>query len=339
MKTPDPQQPTAGVNALIELDLDAASLPQLASAFRSTGLIDRLLAIAIEEDTGPAGLLGDRTAIALNEDCDAPIEAHIVPRKPGAIAGLAFLPDIIHAFKSTVRVELHAQDGDRVPPHAPIACLRGPKREVVVIERTILNLLSRLCGVATATALFVDAMTLQAPGSPTRLYDTRKTTPGLRLLEKYAVRCGGGMSHRLGLHDAVMLKDNHIAGIPDADLPAFVKQASQRARAAGPLRFFEVEVDRLSQLDALLTLETGVIDIILLDNMPAPQLAEAVRRRNANSTKPGNPSTPPRRPLLESSGGVHLDTIGPIAQTQIDRVSTGALTHSAVWMDIGLDVG
>lgn len=318
-----------GVEELMSLELERASLGQLAEAFRRTGLIDRLLAIAVEEDTGLAGLRGDRTAAAMGEDGSRRVQAQVVPRRPGAVAGLAFLDDVLRAYGATVRVQHHTNDGERVAAHAPIASLHGPIGEIVVVERTVLNLLGRMCGVATTTALFMDAMTLEAPGSPTGLYDTRKTTPGLRLLEKYAVRCGGGQSHRLGLHDAVMLKDNHIAGVADDELARFVGRASARARQAGPLRFFEVEVDRLEQLDAVLTLEDGVVDIALLDNMSPDELAEAVRRRDAAG----------RGLFLESSGGVRMETIGLIARTRIDRVSTGALTHSAVWMDIGLDIG
>ncbi|MGP1347788.1 MAG: carboxylating nicotinate-nucleotide diphosphorylase [Phycisphaerales bacterium] len=318
----------SGVDGLIELDLDDASLAQTAEAFRRTALIDRLLRIAVEEDTGGLGVAGDRTSQALGADGSQQVTAALTARAPGILAGLEFVPDVLRAFGAQITLHPALTDGQPIEARVPFATLHAPLSEVVVVERTILNLLGRLCGIATATGRFVQTIAREAPGSPTRLYDTRKTTPGLRLLEKYAVRCGGGQSHRLGLHDAVMLKDNHIAQIPDKALPEFVRAASERARAAGPLRFFEVEVDRLEQLDALLTLPDGVVDIILLDNMPPDRLAMGVQRRDAAG----------RRVLLEASGGVALDTIGAIARTRVDRVSTGALTHASTWLDIGLDI-
>jgi len=172
---------------------------------------------------------------------------------------------------------------------------------------------------------------MQGGGCAAKLLDTRKTTPGLRVLEKYAVRCGGGFCHRLGLHDAVLIKDNHLAGLTPTEVAARVGEAAERAaklRAGGAkINFFEVEVDTLEQFDALLTLPAGKIDFVLLDNMPPAMLAQAVAKRDAA----GLPI------LLEASGGVNLESIGEIAKSGVDRISVGGLTHQAVSIDIGLD--
>jgi nicotinate-nucleotide pyrophosphorylase (carboxylating) len=203
--------------------------------------------------------------------------------------------------------------------------------ELLTLERTMLNLVGRLSGVATQTARYVHAMRSANGEAPrAKLYDTRKTTPGLRVLEKYAVRCGDGHSHRMGLFDAVLIKDNHVAGLSPAELPAYVRQASERARelAGGTLQFVMCEVDELEQLDALLTLPRGVLDIVLLDNMGVERLREAARRRDQMA------------PWLEleASGGVTIETIGAIATTGVDRISVGALTHSAVQLDVAMDM-
>jgi nicotinate-nucleotide pyrophosphorylase (carboxylating) len=162
-----------------------------------------------------------------------------------------------------------------------------------------------------------------------RLYDTRKTTPGLRVLEKYAVRCGGGMCHRIGLFDAVLIKDNHIAGVGLAELAGVVSGAARKARAERrELQFVEVEVDSLDQLERVLTLERGVVDIVLLDNMGPPELRRAVQMRDASKCEPE----------LEASGGVALQSVRAIAETGVERISAGTLTHGAVWMDVAMDV-
>jgi nicotinate-nucleotide pyrophosphorylase (carboxylating) len=192
-------------------------------------------------------------------------------------------------------------------------------------ERLVLNLLGRLCGIATLTQRFVACVA----GTRARIYDTRKTTPGWRRLEKYAVRCGGGTNHRTGLFDAVLIKDNHLAqaahqGISAADA---VRRARRFLAACGPSRtadIVEVEVDTLEQLDAVLPQQP---DIILLDNMSCAQLREAVRRRDASGVAVE----------LEASGGVRLSTVREIAETGIERISVGALTHSATTLDVGLD--
>jgi nicotinate-nucleotide pyrophosphorylase (carboxylating) len=210
-----------------------------------------------------------------------------------------------------------------------LAKLTGPARHVLGIERTALNLVSRLSGVATLTKRYVDA----AAGGMAKVYDTRKTTPGLRMLEKYAVRCGGGCCHRLDLGDAILIKDNHIAGVNAAELGPRVRDLGVEARRRfDTLRFVMVEVDGLEQLQSILHAAADVVDIVLLDNMDAQMLQRAAQMRD-EAVKGGA-----RRVELEASGGVTLETIGGIARTGVDRISIGALTHHAVSVDIGLDI-
>ncbi|USN97924.1 MAG: carboxylating nicotinate-nucleotide diphosphorylase [Phycisphaeraceae bacterium] len=301
------------------------SLPDLYAHLAQSGLVRRLLELARDEDLGPDRV--DLTGAACDSTDTA--EARVVARQSGVVAGLAALEDLFRVFEAPIRADLAAHDGDRVEQGDTLATLTGPLADLVKAERTLLNLLGRLSGVATRTATFIDAM----GDTAARLYDTRKTTPGLRVLEKYAVRCGGGLCHRLGLHDAVMFKDNHIAGVPTSQLASHVAslvacvETTSAADGRSPA-FIEVEVDTLDQLDALLTLDPGVIDVILLDNMPPDRLADAVARRDK--------ANPPL--LLEASGGVTLETISAIARTGVDRVSVGSLTHQATSIDFGLDI-
>jgi nicotinate-nucleotide pyrophosphorylase (carboxylating) len=286
------------------------------------GLVRRLLDLARDEDLGEGSAAGDITSLVCIAE-DSWSSAGFVARQEGIAAGLAALPAVLEAFRSTAVLEVHVADGQRFAAGSRLATLRGPTRDLLAIERTALNLLSRLTGVATTTARYVDAA-----GGTAKIFDTRKTMPGLRLLEKYAVRCGGGYCHRMGLHDAVLIKDNHISGVLLNDLAAVVGEASRRARAARPeLLFVEVEVDSLEQFEVLLRLPSGLIDIVLLDNMPPERLARAVAMRGQ--------AAPSLR--LEASGGVRLETIRQIAASGVDRISVGALTHSAVAVDIGLD--
>jgi nicotinate-nucleotide pyrophosphorylase (carboxylating) len=293
-------------------------LPDLHEHLVRTGLVRRLLELARDEDLGPEG----RDLTAAGEP-DTPAIAAVVGRAPGVGAGLATLPELLDTFNARIELDLHTPDGARVNRGDTAATLRGPLPDILRVERTLLNLVGRLSGVATRTALFAQAM----GDAHARLYDTRKTTPGLRVLEKYAVRCGGGFCHRLGLHDAAMFKDNHIAGIPPEKLGPRLAEMIAPVRAHNPA-FVEVEVDTLDQFDALLAMPTGLVDIVLLDNMDAPTLAEAAARRDRA-----------RSPLLlEASGGVSLQTIAAIARTGVDRVSVGSLTHQAVSLDFGLDI-
>jgi nicotinate-nucleotide pyrophosphorylase (carboxylating) len=203
-----------------------------------------------------------------------------------------------------------------------VAVVSGPARSLLTGERLALNLLGRMSGIATLTRQYVDAIA----GTSAGIFDTRKTTPGWRLLEKYAVACGGGRNHRIGLYDAVLIKDNHLAfGTADGSGHYTPAQAVVRARAAAPAgTVIEVEVDTLVQFDEVLPAGP---DIVLLDNMSLDQLCTAVARRNAGFPKIE----------LEASGGVNLTTVAGIAATGVERISVGALTHSAVVLDIGLD--
>lgn len=303
------------------------ALPDLFAALSETGLVRRLLELARDEDLGPLAM--DLTGHALTEQHSARVD--LVARDAGSLAGLAAVPMLLEVFEASVDYNPVARDGDTFAPGDRLARFAGPLADIVRIERTVLNLVSRLSGVATRTAAFVRTMN-DAPDHRARLYDTRKTTPGLRVLEKYAVRCGGGYCHRMGLHDAVMFKDNHIAGVPASRLAAHARALAEAARRAGATAgivpaFVEFEVDTLDQLDALLTLEAGTVDIVLLDNMPAEDLAEAVARRDAH-----NPAL-----RLEASGGVSLDRIAAIASSGVDRISVGGLTHQAVSVDLGFD--
>jgi nicotinate-nucleotide pyrophosphorylase (carboxylating) len=275
----------------------------------------RLVELALAEDLGG---VGDRTSEAV-----IPMAHHgravFVARSGGVLAGLHAVALVVEAVDVALRLHVRNNDGDRLAPGTGFAILTGPMRSLLAAERTALNFLQRLSGIATLTRRFVDAI----GGLKCQLLDTRKTTPGWRLLEKYAVRMGGGTNHRMGLHDGVLIKDNHLAALgPRADAVAeAVRLARGRYGTALPL---EIEVDILEQLD--IALAAGP-DIVLLDNMSLEQLREAVRRRNA--TAPGA--------KLEASGGVDLTTVRDIAATGVDRISVGALTHSAVALDIGLD--
>lgn len=305
-------------------DLNAAPLPELFEHLAEVGHLDRWLSIVRDEDLGPEGLdITSRVCVG----GDQRIRARIVAREGGVVSGLAAMPRLVAAFGADATV-LHAlDDGDAIETGQTLATVEGRARDVLALERTMLNLLGRLSGVATRTRRFVDAM---GAGHRATLYDTRKTTPGLRHLEKYAVRCGGGRCHRIGLYDAVLVKDNHIAAVPGESLASRIERIAAEARSlrADALRFIEVEVDRLDQLDEMLALGPGLIDIVLLDNMSPEQLRRAVWRRDE------------RRPdmLLEASGGVRLENIREVAATGVDRVSVGSLTHHAVSLDLGLDM-
>jgi len=297
-------------------DLNALPLPALFDALRPRG-VRRLLELARDEDLGtpPRDLASDALAPAGGA-------FRVVAREPGVLAGLAALPDLIEVYGARVAFTPTLCDGDAFDAGAPIATLAGDAADLLRLERPLLNLLSRLSGIATLTSRFVEAV----DGTGAVVLDTRKTTPGLRALEKYAVRCGGGHSHRMGLDDAAMFKDNHVAGLGlDALAPALAG-AAENAKKAGAA-FVEVEVDTLDQLDRVLTIEPGLIDYVLLDNMTLEELREAVRRRTSASSAIS----------LEASGGVTLASVRAIAETGVERISAGALTHSAGMIDFGLD--
>ncbi|HEV3436902.1 MAG TPA: carboxylating nicotinate-nucleotide diphosphorylase [Gemmata sp.] len=273
----------------------------------------RLIDLALAEDLG---LDGDRTSLATIPATTLGTAA-FVARSGGVLAGLPAAALVAHTIDPTLTFTVVVPDGSSLAPNAKVATVSGSLRAILAAERTALNFLQRLSGVASLTRKFVDAAT----GFRARILDTRKTTPGWRLLEKYAVRMGGGTNHRLGLYDGILIKDNHLAG-----LGGDVRQAVEAARtypgnAGLPV---EVEVDTLEQLERALAVRA---DIVLLDNMTCDQLRAAVALRNAAA-----PST-----LLEASGGVNLNVVGEIAATGVDRISVGVLTHSAPALDIALD--
>lgn len=297
-------------------------LDALASELRNSGLIHRLIRLAHDEDLGPTS--HDWTG-ELMFDRDQTAKVALMMREPGIVSGLTFVPDILKVFvrpSESVQWTPAVEDGEVVETGMSLGTLSGSSIAIVRLERTLLNLVSRLTGIATRTNGFVEL----ARGTDAKICDTRKTTPGLRVFEKYAVRCGGGVSHRMGLHDALLVKDNHLAGLTVSAFCERVRSASDHAKEQN-LKFVQVEVDTLDQLDWLLSLEPGIVDIVLLDNMNPETLTQAVAMRNDR-----NPDL-----LLEASGGINESTLGPIARTGIDRISIGGLTHQAVSLDIGLD--
>ena len=272
-------------------------------------LYEPLIRRALEEDLGRAG---DLTSDAVLPP-DLKGEGRIVARAAGRLAGLPMALAAFRILDPEIEIETRATDGEDVEAGAVLAIVRGAARSLLSAERTALNLLGRLCGIATATR---DMVRLVEPYGA-RIVCTRKTTPGLRVLEKYAVRCGGGHNHRFGLDDAVLIKDNHIA------LAGGLRVAVERARGAvGHLVKIEVEVDSLEMLREALALE---VDVVLLDNMSIETLQQAVALARG-------------RALTEASGGITPETAAAIAATGVDLLSMGWLTHSAPALDVALDV-
>jgi nicotinate-nucleotide pyrophosphorylase (carboxylating) len=273
-------------------------------------LISHAVNAALDEDLG---LLGDITSNATIPP-DTAASATITARQPGVVAGIELARYAFRSLDPAAEFRVETGDGSRVAAGAPIARVSGNARAMLGAERVALNFLGRLSGIATLTRAYVDAVA----GTRAAIADTRKTTPGLRALEKYAVRCGGGRNHRVGLFDAILIKDNHI--VAAGGLASAIERARQ---TAGHMVKIEVEVDTLDQLRDALGYR---IDAVLLDNMAPAMLREAV-------TIVGG------RVLLEASGGVSLDTVRAIAETGVDLISVGALTHSAPVLDLGLDMG
>lgn len=293
----------------------------------------RLIGMALQEDLGVADL---KRGLDCTTDAIVPqgmrARADLVARGDGVLAGMAVVKLALDEWAPDIELEILCQDGQAVTRGEVVAQLVGSAHDILTMERTLLNFLGRLSGVATLTQQYV----ARVAGTKAVVLDTRKTTPGWRRLEKYAVACGGGVNHRLGLYDAVMIKDNHLAFFrsvvedPDQAIPQAVREArgwiDQHADELpeGIGTILQLEVDTLPQLHKALATDC---DMILLDNMSPELLTQAVALRDqANSSI-----------LLEASGGVNLSTIAAIAQTGVDRISVGALTHSAVNFDIGLD--
>ncbi len=270
------------------------------------------IARALEEDLryGP-----DVTTIA-TVGADAMTTAKVVNREPGVVAGvdiaLLVLDEVLGS--AGYRVIDRVEDGARLDAGSSILTVEAPTRGLLTAERTMLNLMCHLSGIATTTAAWVDAVS----GTPAKIRDTRKTLPGLRALQKYAVRVGGGVNHRMGLGDAALIKDNHVAAAGS------VLAALKAVRAEAPDLPCEVEVDSLDQLDDVLSAD---VELVLLDNFPVWQTQIAVQRRDKHSPKT----------LLESSGGLTLDSAADYAGTGVDYLAIGALTHSVRVLDIGLD--
>lgn len=287
----------------------------------------QLVRLAVREDLGRQS---DWTTVALVGP-ERQGRAALVAREAGVMAGLRAAPVLIDEMQADIKWQPRVADGDEVAAGSVIAKLSGSARDLLTCERPLLNLLGRLCGIATLTRKYVR----QIEGTGARIYDTRKTTPGWRRLEKYAVRCGGGHNHRIGLFDAVLIKDNHLALASEENLsPAaavrrtreFLQQMAATAGAPAEMQamIVEIEIDRLDQLDDVLAAGP---DIVLLDNMTHETLRAAVARRNV--VAPGI--------KLEASGGVRLETVREIALTGVERISAGALTHSARALDVALD--
>ncbi|MRG60961.1 carboxylating nicotinate-nucleotide diphosphorylase [Agromyces sp. CFH 90414] len=275
--------------------------------------IDRIVDAALDEDA-PWGDLTGETLIP----ADATASAELVAREAGVLSGVEVFAAAFRLVDDRIRVEPLAADGDRFAAGDVLARVAGPARGILRAERVALNLVQRMSGIATLTARYV----AEVAGTRARIVDTRKTTPGLRSLERQAVRDGGGRNHRRSLSDAVMAKDNHLAVLTAGgrDLATALREARERMPHTAHL---EVEVDRVDQIDAVLA---GGADTIMLDNFTLDELREGVARIGG-------------RVVVEASGGVSLDTVAAIAATGVDLISVGALTHSVRALDLGLDIG
>ena len=271
-------------------------------------LVEPIVLHALREDMGRAG---DITTDLIVPD-DANVSARLVARNPGSISGLIAAYQAFHTLDKTIQFYCELADGSTTNSPAVLALVNGPARTILSAERVALNFVGHLSGIATATRALVDTVA----GTKARIVCTRKTTPGLRLLEKYAVRCGGGFNHRFGLDDAILIKDNHIA------IAGGIRPAIERVRAAAShMLRIEIEIDTLDQLEEALALG---IDTILLDNMSVEDLrrARAITKDQA---------------VLEASGNVTLETVRAIAETGVDYISAGAITHSARNLDVSLE--
>jgi nicotinate-nucleotide pyrophosphorylase (carboxylating) len=281
-----------------------------ADAFLSPLEIEAAVTRALEEDLGRAG---DITSIAtIPEDLEG--RATVVVRRAGVIAGLPLVAAAFLRLAPEIAVAPHARDGEPVQRGGNLMTISGNARAILGAERVALNFLGHLSGIATATAAFV----ARIAHTKARIVCTRKTTPGLRALEKYAVRCGGGYNHRFGLDDAILIKDNHIA------VAGGIKAVLERAKgAAGHLVKIEIEVDSLEQLKEVL--DVGLADVVLIDNFDLQSMRKAVAMVSG-------------RLVIEASGGITLETAAAIAETGVDYLSSGALTHSVQNLDVGLDI-
>lgn len=275
-----------------------------------------LTKLSLQEDLHDRG---DITSLStIPEDLNASV--NIASRQAGIVSGLPVLPLVFEELPGPVTWTIHRQDGESVERGTVLATISGPVRSLLTGERTVLNFMTHLSGIATRTAQFVRLV----QGTKAVILDTRKTLPGYRLLQKYAVRCGGGTNHRMGLYDGILIKDNHLAARGESSCAAAVADARKYMERFDRKAKIEIEVDSLEQLrDAL----NATPEIVLLDNMSPVLMREAVVIRDATS-----PST-----LLEASGGVSLETVQAIAESGVDRISVGSLTHSSPALDLGFD--
>jgi nicotinate-nucleotide pyrophosphorylase (carboxylating) len=298
----------------------------LLSTFPSADSLLPLIHLAIAEDLGsPPDDVTSRLMVPEGKEA----VATLVQKEVGVCCGLPLVDIICRTYDPALRVEqipgFHQEILEGRFNEArtmPLLRIRGPMRSLLSAERVVLNFLQRLSGVATATQRFVRRI----EGTPAQILDTRKTLPGFRTLDKYAVRAGGGHNHRMGLYDGLLIKDNHLAPLAPGQIAPFLRGVVATARREAPSRLVEVEVDRLDQLAEVLKVDG--IDVILLDNMDCPAMEQAVALRAKAAY----------RPQLEASGGVTLETVRSIAQTGVERISVGAITHSAKALDLGLDL-
>jgi len=279
-------------------------------AFVSPLEIEEAVTRALKEDLGRAG---DVTSIATVPE-DTSGRAVVVARKPGVVSGLPLVEAAFRRLDPAIEITPHGRDGMKIASGTKLMTIAGNARAILSAERTALNFIGHLSGIATATAAFVQRIA----HTKARIICTRKTAPGLRALEKYAVRCGGGFNHRFGLDDAVLIKDNHIA------VAGGIRAVLTRAKAAiGHLVKIEIEVDSLDQLEEVL--DVGLADVVLIDNFDPDAMRKAVAMVAG-------------RLVIEASGGITLDSAAAIAETGVDYLSSGSLTHSVQNLDIGLDI-
>ena len=281
--------------------------------------IEYLIEMAIAEDLGQ----GDVTSSLLARG-SGKAKATIVSREEIVVCGIDVVREILRRYDEKLKLKVIADDGQKVRIGGKVGIVTGPLQSILTAERVVLNFLQKLSGISTTTNKYVQTVA----GTKAKIYDTRKTTPGWRLLEKYAVRCGGGYNHRTGLYDGIMIKDNHIAEL-GRNFQIKLKKIIDEARKVKGVKFVAVEVDHVDdQLNYVLKIPG--IDIILLDNMGQWQLKHAVDMRNKMFGKNNGP-------LLEASGNITLSNVSAIARCGVERIAIGAITHSAVSVDIGMD--
>ena len=279
--------------------------------------IGTLIDLAVDEDFGG----GDPTSV-ITIPADDVARATLVSREEIVVCGMGVVEEVLARYDNRLKLKIMKQDGSRAGVADKLAVIEGPLRSMLSAERVALNFLQRLCGIATTTHKYV----LAIRGTKSRIYDTRKTTPGWRELEKYAVRCGGGYNHRYNLSEAVMIKDNHLMQL-GKNFRSKLEKLVALAHEIKGVKFVCVEVDSIDdQLDVVMRIPG--VDIILLDNMGQRQYKHAVELRNKMCGS---------KPLLEASGGITLNNVRQVAQCGVDRISVGAITHGAVSVDIGLD--